>query len=101
MTGILASAAVATGIAALVESHVVSQDVNDYATSAAAIHSAHQTTVTLALTSDILSASAVVSGLVTSYFLLWSRHHEPSSVHAELRVGPGTVGCGAHSDGAL
>jgi hypothetical protein len=90
VTGVLASGAVATGIAALVESHVVSQDVNDYATSAGAIHSAHQTTVSLALASDILTASALVSGIVTGYFFFSSKHHEPATRAArlELRIAP-------------
>jgi hypothetical protein len=90
VTGVLASGAVATGIAALVESHVVSQDVNDYATSEGAIHSAHQTTVSLALASDILTASALVSGLVTGYFFFSSKHREPAThaTRVELRIAP-------------
>ncbi len=91
-TAVLASGAVATGVAALVESHLVAEDVNDHATSAAAIHSAHQSTVTLALTSDILTASALASAIVTGYFLASSkrRDHDPAEPpHADVRVGAG------------
>ncbi len=93
-TGVLAGGAVATGIAALVESHDLSQDVNDHATSESTIHAAHQSAATLALVSDILSGSAVVAGLVTTYFHVKEKRRESRepAPRVELRLGPGGAG---------
>jgi hypothetical protein len=93
--GTLAAGATATGVAALVASHNLDRDVDDHATSASAIHSAHGTTVGLALASDILTVSAAAAAGVTLYVTIASKRRaalsSSSTASANLAVGPGTV----------
>jgi hypothetical protein len=95
-TGALAAGAVGTGVAALVESNTLRSDIADHATPGATIHSAHDATTTLALVSDVLTASAIVAAGITFYVKVTAgSHRAPSPVRAEVRAGPGTVSLSA------
>jgi hypothetical protein len=95
-TGILAAGAVGTGIAALVESNTLRSDIADHATPGATIHSAHSTTTTLALVSDVLTASAIVAAGITFYVKVTAKPHSgPPPVRAEVRAGLGSVSLSA------
>jgi hypothetical protein len=90
--GLFAVGAVVTGVAALGESRKLTNEIDGAPTAGATIHSTHQTTVTLALVSDILTGAAVATGGVTLYLTLArTRPAAPSASHAELRVGPGSI----------
>lgn len=89
-TAVFAAGAVGTGIAALAESHIVSQDVEDHATPGATIQSAHQTTVTLALVSDVLTCSAIVAAVTTGYLSLASKRRANAPA-VDVHAGPAGV----------
>jgi hypothetical protein len=92
-TGALAAGAVATGIAALVQSNTLRSEIDDRATAGPTIHSAHAATATLALVSDVLTGAAIAAAGVTLYVKLASKPRSAAAPPArtEVRAGLGGV----------
>ncbi len=89
-TGALVVGAAVTGIAALDQSSKVTSEINQEPATLDQISAAHDRTVALALTSDILSGAAIVAGAVSLYFTL--RQPRAPAPSARLTLGPGGAG---------
>jgi hypothetical protein len=92
VTGALAAGAVVTGVVALSSSSKLSDQVDNQATASGDIASTHDTTVTMALVSDILTGLAVVAGGVSLYLTLTPPKHDAPPASARLIVGPRGAG---------
>jgi hypothetical protein len=83
VTGVLAAGAIATGVAALSESHTLTQELAQ-PTTGATLRTGHDTTVGLALVSDVLTVGAIAAGGVSLYLTVVPQKSPGSSKTAEF-----------------